>query len=166
VDPRFPGIAGQIAPQWNIQSWINAEGKPTTVTLDDYHGKAVHLFCFQSWCPGCHSSGFPTLLEVMRQIRADEPIAFVIVQTVFEGFEQNTQDKVRQTQLRYGLTIPMGHDPGDEETGNRSRILTQYRTGGTPWHVFIDPKGTVLFNDFHVDPEHAVSILRKAVDER
>lgn len=53
------GILGQRAPEWDVRQWFNLPDGKDTVDLGDYKGKVVYLYCFQSWCPGCHSSGFP-----------------------------------------------------------------------------------------------------------
>jgi hypothetical protein len=29
--------------------------------------------------------------------------------------------------------------------------MQRYRTGGTPWAIVIDSKGTVRYNDFHAE---------------
>lgn len=67
------------------------------------------IYCFQHWCPGCHSAGFPTLQRLLPEL-APLDIGLAVVQTVFEGFEENTFDRLRQTQQRYELALPFGHD--------------------------------------------------------
>jgi len=158
------GIVGKKAPELNIKSWIDKDGKPAQIKLAHYKGKVIYLLCFQSWCPGCHKYGFPTLKKLSDAFKDNENIVFLAVQTVFEGSWTNTEDKVRKTQLKYGLKISIGHDPGSSSTGNRSSVMGSYRTGGTPWVIIIDKNGTVVFNDFHVDPEKAVIGLKRLVN--
>ena len=74
-------------------------------------------------------------------------VSFVAVQTVFEGFEVNTADKTKDAATQYHLTIPIGHDPGPNNSG--SLLMRHYRTGGTPWVVIIGKDRSVHFNDFH-----------------
>ena len=50
----------------------------------------------------------------MEQFRASPGVAFVAIQTVFEGFEVNTAERARETAEKYQLTIPVGHDPGPD----------------------------------------------------
>jgi len=158
---RKRGIVGQKAPEWSVESWIDAEGNPTEdIKLADYKGKVVFVLAFQSWCPGCHRYGFPTLQETIKAFEGNEEVAFLSVQTVFEGGSINTLEKVRETQKKYDLHIPMGHDPGDETTRNRSNILTKYRTGGTPWVLLIDQEGKVVFNDFHIEAGEAKAMIK------
>ena len=61
-------------------------------------------------------------------------------------------------------TTGRGYDPGDASMGNRSHILTDYQTGGTPWHILIDKQGIVRFNDFHVDPSRAMALIRTFIE--
>ena len=94
--------------------------------------------------------------QVQKEFADNDDVAFVSVQTVFEGHHTNTVERIRETQEKYKLAIPFGHDAGDATTRNRSHILTNYRTGGTPWIIIIDQEGKVVFNDYHVKPAAAI----------
>ena len=83
------------------------------------------------------------------------------IQTVFEGFQTNTRDRVREIQLRYDLNIPMGHDAGNPDGDHRPRTMRDYRTGGTPWIVIIDPQAQVVFNDYHLNTERFIGRMRE-----
>jgi thiol-disulfide isomerase/thioredoxin len=158
-----PGIVGQSAPEPNAQFWIDRDGQPTRFSLAAQRGKWVHLKFWQSWCPGCHAHGFPALIRLAAAF-ADEPrVVNVALQTVFEGFGSNTADKVRQTQLRYKLPIVFGHDPSNGTRVPGGGTMARYRSGGTPWHVVVDPAGKVVFNGFSIDPERAIAALRSSL---
>ena len=118
-----------------------------SLDVDDLEGRVVFMLGFQSWCPGCHSRGFPALKQLIEDYKTTDDVSFVAVQTVFEGFSTNTTQRAWDTARRYKLDIPIGHDGSD---GRRSSIMRRYRTGGTPWVIIIDKKGVVQFNDFHV----------------
>lgn len=105
--------------------------------------------------------GFPTLKKITRVLAGDERIVFLAVQTVFEGHDFNTRAKVRQDQLKYQLKIPMAHAPGDPDTDPVPAIMRDYRSGGTPWTVIIDPAGIVVYNDFHIQADQAVALIEK-----
>lgn len=92
---------------------------------------------------------------------ADQKVAFIAVQTVFEGYDTNTRDKLRQNQLKYEVNIPMAHAPGDPDTGDMPEIMKQYRSGGTPWTVIIDTAGTVAFNAFHIEASEAIELINR-----
>jgi hypothetical protein len=82
------------------------------------------------------------------------------VQTVFEGFGSNSEDKLRENQLKYDLKIPMAHAPGNPQTHSIPEIMRKYRSGGTPWTVIIDPYGKVVFNEFHLDANLATELIK------
>lgn len=154
------GIDGSKAHELEVDHWVDANGKPTeSINLFDYDGKFKVIYCFQSWCPGCHSRGLPALQEMTKALKNNDSVAFLAVQTVFEGHHENTFDKIMEIQEKYGLEIPFGHDPGDEDSHNRSKVMQHYRTGGTPWFIFIDQNNNVVFNDFHLNVEKAIEFL-------
>lgn len=159
---RERGIVGQIAPELEIDSWTGADGKPVTFSMKQARGKWTFLKCFQYWCPGCHSSGFPTLVAVQDAFGANDKVAIAAIQTVFEGHSTNREDRIPSIRARYGLEIPIGHDEGDPEGSGSSRLpstMRLYRTGGTPWLVLIAPNGQVVFDGFHVDQNQLVDFI-------
>ena len=155
------GITGRPAPSWGVTEWINLPADRQSLDVDDLQGRVVFMFGFQSWCPGCHSRGFPTLKQLIKDYQSADDVSFVAVQTVFEGFSTNTAQRAWDTAREYGLDIPVGHDGSD---GRRSTIMRRYRTGGTPWVIIIDKKGIVRFNDFHVPADRAHVIIDRLRD--
>jgi thiol-disulfide isomerase/thioredoxin len=151
------GISGRVAPELQVDYWIDRNGQDSRFQLTDQQGKWVFLKCFQSWCPGCHSHGFPALKQISDALIDNPKIAFAGIQTVFEGHYSNTVDKVREIQLRYDLQMPMGHDPGLE--GGHPQTMVDYRTGGTPWMILINPERQVVYNDFSIDVDKAIAFL-------
>lgn len=140
-------------PDLRVAQWIDAQGQPTApVTLADLGDGFKVIFCFQHWCPGCHSHGFPTL-KTLVQALSGHGFAFAAVQTVFEGTETNTFERLRENQERYGLAIPFGHDLA---VGRYSSLMTDFETRGTPWFIVLDPLGEVLHSDFNLDGERLI----------
>ena len=158
---RDYGIRGQLAPELKVPYWIGADGEPTAYSLAEQEGKWIVLKYFQSWCPGCHKHGFPTLKKIVDAFGDHPQVSIASVQTVFEGFYTNTQNKVRKIQLDYGLTIPMGHDEGNPDGDHRPTTMKEYRTGGTPWIVIVGPNRQVLFNHFSLDADKFIAFLRE-----
>ena len=156
---RSYGIEGSLAPEIDLDYWIDREGRPASFSVLDSRGKWVMLKCFQDWCPGCHSSGFPTLKAFSDRFWNHPRVAIAGIQTVFEGFTSNTLDDVRKLQLKYQLPITMGHDPGSPVTDRRPQTMEKYRTGGTPWIILINPEGRVVFNHFHVNTEKLIDYV-------
>ena len=152
------GILGQQAPAWVVDEWISLpKGAKTGPSLKDLKGKTVYLYCFQSWCPGCHSSGFPTLKKVNQHFKGDDEVAFVVIQTVFEGFSSNTPEKGRAIAKRYGLEhLPFAQSGTPKK---ESAVMDAYRTRGTPWTIIAGPDGKVKFNDFHIEADKAIELI-------
>lgn len=148
------------APEFHVNYWIDANGNETEVIkLSDFKGKFKVMYCFQSWCPGCHSKGLPDLKKMVDALEGKENVVFLAVQTVFEGHHENTIEKIKETQKQYDLKIPFGHDAGDDGKST-SNIMKNYQTGGTPWFLFIDKKDNVVFSDFHLNPDAAIDLLK------
>lgn len=150
----------QKAPEFNVKNWIDASGNKTDqIKLSDFTGKFKILYCFQSWCPGCHSKGLPDLKKMVDILKENDNIVFLAIQTVFEGFDENTYEKILETQKKYELKIPFGHDAGDDDRSH-SNVMSGYRTGGTPWFIFIDKHDNIVFSDFHLNPDAAIDFLK------
>jgi thiol-disulfide isomerase/thioredoxin len=160
------GIKGVPAPELNVPEWIDGNGDPQTpFQINLHHGKWIYLKCFQEWCPACHSIGFPNLQKLVAAFPNNDIIVPAVIQTTFEGFNNNNKGALRKNQLRYDLNLPFGHDPGDidlpkSEPKRYPKTMQSYRTGGTPWVVIIDPSGTVVFNDFHIDIDKLIAFLQ------
>lgn len=158
-DKATYGIEGFKAKEFGVAKWVDAEGNPTEpIKLSDFEGKFKVLYCFQSWCPGCHSIGLPNLQKMVEALKDNDKVAFLAIQTVFEGHHANTYEKMLETQKKYELKIPFGHDVGDDGK-SRSNIMTNYQTGGTPWFIFIDQNDNVVFADFHLNVDGAIEFL-------
>ncbi len=155
------GIEGHQAPELDVPIWIDANGDDTTpITLKDNKGKFKVIYCFQAWCPGCHSQGLPSLQKMTKALKDNENVVFIAIQTVFEGSHANTFKRVKEIQKQYALSIPFGHDVGNNDTRNISSTMYNYRTGGTPWFIFVDQNDTVIFNDYHLNTEKAIEFLK------
>ncbi|NLS07587.1 TlpA family protein disulfide reductase [Rhizobium sp. P32RR-XVIII] len=155
------GISGRPAPELFVPYWINAEGMHCPpVTLSSLGQRHRVLFFYQHWCPGCHSHGFPALLSLIERTR-DRDVAYAVVQTVFEGAETNTPERLSEDQRRYDLRIPFGHE--GRLPGHRlPTTMENYRTGGTPWFVAVDPAGVVLQDGFAIAAEEFIAAVDKA----
>jgi len=157
------GIEGQLAPEIILDYWIDKNGIPGSFSILESRGKWVFVKCFQDWCPGCHSSGFPSLKAFSDEFAGNPNVAIVAIQTVFEGFISNTVEDVRKLQLRYELPITMGHDPGDPDNDNRPQTMQKYRTGGTPWLILIAPDGKVVYNHFSINTPKLIDYIKAQV---
>src|SRR5690606_27149039 len=106
------------------------------------------------------SHGFPALKEMVDALSGNDKVVFLAIQTVFEGHDENTFDKLAITQKQYGLQIPFGHDVGDGTTNPISKVMINFGTGGTPWFILVDQQDTVVFADFNLDVKNAINYLQ------
>jgi len=151
------GIVGQQAPQWDVSEWHQLPAGKTDLNIGDYQGKVLYLYFFQSWCPGCHSTGFPNLQKLHNKYKDDPSVEFVVIQTTFEGHGVNTANKLAPTAEKFKLPIPFGQSAGEDTPP----IMQKYRTRGTPWVILIDKNGQVQYNDFHLNPNQAVAAIEQ-----
>lgn len=160
-DKKTYGVEGFKAKEFDVKDWIDANGKKTDqIKLADYKGKFKIVYCFQHWCPGCHSKGLPDLKKMSIALQDSDKVAFLAIQTVFEGHSSNTYDKIVATQKKYNLKIPFGHDAGDDGK-SKSNIMSNYQTGGTPWFILIDKYDNVVFADFHLNVKETIKFLKE-----
>ncbi len=83
------------APELRVAQWIDAQGLARApLTLADLGDGFKVIYCFQHWCAGCHSHGFPALLKLVDAL-AGAGFGFAVVQTVFEGAQDNTFERLR-----------------------------------------------------------------------
>lgn len=146
------GTIGTKAPDLKFAEWLEADGskadRELTLTNLGLGQKPLLLYCFQSWCPGCHSHGFPTLQRILANKPKDLGVA--VIQTVFEGHDVNTFDKLVETRQQYDLPVPFIQDNGKDASDGRPQTMIAYQTGGTPWFISIDESGIVTYNDFRL----------------
>ncbi len=57
----------------------------------------------------------------------------------------------------------MGHDPGKNHPSGQPSTMINYRSGGTPWGVMVAPDGSVIFNDFSINADAAITYLEKEI---
>jgi thiol-disulfide isomerase/thioredoxin len=149
-------IIGKKAPSFEVDTWIQTYKQD--LDINDFKNKVVYIYGFQSWCPGCHSHGFPTLNELSKYYKYDSDVKFVAIQTTFEGFSTNDIQAAKDIIKRYNLTMPVAQS-GLE--GLRSKFMINYNTGGTPWTIIVDKNGIVRFSNFHLTSREAVTIIDK-----
>lgn len=144
-----PGIVHLPAPPLENVRWIDENGdERSPLTLAGLGQGYKILYFFQDWCAGCHAHGFPTFVTLAEELR-DKGVGLAAIQTVFEGPEVNTFDRLRENQRRFGLRVPFGHAVADLAPANAVPVIMEaYRSGGTPWFVVIAPEGASCTTDF------------------
>ncbi len=151
-------ITELLVPELRVQKWIGHDGGCIApLKLSDIGTGPIILFAFQHWCRGCHSHGFPTLQRLYGALSSKD-VGFAVIQTVFEGAHENTFEKLRVNQLKYGLPFAFGHD--EPPVGaTLPTFMEDYRTRGTPWFTVIDTGGRSVFSNFHLDADWLIKEL-------
>ncbi|HRQ87587.1 MAG TPA: TlpA disulfide reductase family protein [Bacteroidia bacterium] len=147
------GIEGELAPPLNVSDWINLPEGKDKVELSDYKGKIVAMLFFQHWCQASQERELPVLKKLVEHYKGNDGIVFLAVQTVFEGYRDNTPDKLPVTAQKFGLDIPIGHIA---KVPGFPGLSGTYKPGGTPWWVIVDRGGKVEYNGFVLNEEEAI----------
>lgn len=153
------GINHQTAPELRVSAWIGADGAPIApLKLPDLGAGMKILFCFQDWCPGCHTRGFPTLRILVDRL-ADQGVGFAAIQTAFRSSAKKmTGDQTAKNQALYRLKIPFGYDPVPDGA-EMPTVMEDYHSAGTPWFIVISAEGEVIYNDFRLDAAKFLSAM-------
>ncbi|MCP3898518.1 MAG: TlpA family protein disulfide reductase, partial [Desulfobacteraceae bacterium] len=72
-------------------------------------------------------------------------------------------NKLRENQIKYDIHVPMAHDTGEKSHRRTPETMINYRSGGTPWTVIIDPEGTIVYNQFHIDINKATAMIQQLI---
>jgi hypothetical protein len=103
--------------------------------------------------------GLPTLKELTEAFEGNDRVVFLAIQTVFEGYQTNTPDKLRHNQLEYDVKIPMAHVSGQKRERGVPKIIEQYHLGGTLWTIIIGPAGTMVYNNYRIEEDQALQLI-------
>lgn len=147
------GIEGELAPPLNVPDWYQAPAGKDRVELSDYKGKIVVMLFFQHWCKASQERELPVLQKLVKHYKGKDDIVFLAVQTVFEGYMDNTIDKLPVTAKKFDLDIPIGFIA---KVPGFPGISASYKPGGTPWWVIVDRQGRVEYNGFILNEEEAI----------
>jgi len=151
------------APELRVPYWIDAEGEDIpSLSLADLGSGFKIIFCFKASCPGCHARGFPTLQKLVENLNGKD-FGFAVIHTAFDDDPQNSQDRVREMQLKYGLKIPFGHDPKNES--QYPTFMQDYRTRGTPYFIVINPNNEIVFADFSLDADKLIAAFSQKLSD-
>ncbi len=143
------------APELRVPYWIDGAGKElSSFTLADLGTQFKIIFCFKAECPGCHGRGFPLMQKLVKGL-SGKGFGFAVIHTAFDDDPRNSQDRVREMQIKYDLKIPFGHDPKVGE--HYPTFMQDYRTRGTPFFIVLNPENEIVFGDFSLDADKLIA---------
>jgi len=128
------------APELAISEWVNKDPG----FLGNMRGKVVVIDFFQMWCPGCNSFSIPLMFHLENKYKERDDIVFLSVHTVFEGYEYQTPDDLKEFVGEKGIKHPVGIDDYQEDY-TTPITMRRYQTGGTPCITIIDKNGYLRF---------------------
>ena len=148
------------APPLRVPYWLDASGEELdNLSLEDLGSGYKVIFCFKASCPGCHARGFPAMQEIVSGL-ADSNVGFAVIHTAFDDDPSNSQERVREMQLKYELKIPFGHDP--KVGAQYPTFMQDYRTRGTPFFVVLNPENEIIFGDFNINADKVIEAFSAA----
>lgn len=143
------------APELRVPYWIDANGEECEpLTLAKLGSQYKVIFCFKASCPSCHARGFPTMKKIVDNL-SDKGFGFAVIHTAFDDDPRNSQDRIREMQIKYDIKVPFGHDP--KIGSNYPTFMEDYRTRGTPFFIVINPNNEIAFGDFSLDADKLIS---------
>ena len=119
-----------------------------TVSLHDYHGSAVVVMSWATWCMDCKEE----LTALERLWVSEQERGLIVIAVNLDSIKANERIKSMVTQ--YELTYPVWRDP-------ENTFYSTFNSPGIPTTVLLDKQGTVLrawvgpvdFNDAKVKLE-------------
>jgi len=121
--PAGRPLSGQPAPDFTFRLLDGS-----ALTLADLRGRVVVLNFWATWCSPCGEE-LPALQAVWADYQAQGLV--VVGVAVQEG-----EAEVREMAAQFGVTFPLGMDPGEH-------VATAYGITGVPETFVIDPQGRV-----------------------
>ncbi|HRI18460.1 MAG TPA: TlpA disulfide reductase family protein [Burkholderiaceae bacterium] len=143
-----------MAPELDVQAWLNAPAGPPT--LAGLRGKVVLVHAFQMLCPGCVMHALPQAQRVHAAMRRED---FVVLglHTVFEHHAAMTPQALQVFASEFSLSFPIGIDrqvPGDALPAT----MAAYAMQGTPTTLLIDRSGRLRLQEFGAIDDFALGV--------
>jgi peroxiredoxin len=127
---RLPGVSTVPAPKVGTaaQDFTLSTVEGTTVSLDQFKGKAVWVVFGASWCAACQAE----VADIQAAHEKYGPQGLVVLAVNIN----ESQDAVRSYATRVGTSYLVGAD-------EQSAIADAYRVSAIPAHFFVDRKGVL-----------------------
>ena len=104
-------------------------GQP--VSLSDYHGSAIVLMSWATWCMDCEDE----LAALERLWVSEQAQGLVVIAVNLDAVEAN--ERIEEMVEQYDLTYPIWRDP-------QNVFFSTFNAPGIPTTVLLDKQGTVV----------------------
>jgi hypothetical protein len=156
-------LQSKPAPEWQADAWFN--GNPGT--LQAQRGKIVLLQFFQLWCPGSNSFSIPLFNRWYEKYGQRDDVVVVSLHSVFEGYEYQTPDRLREFVKEAGMLHHVGIDAYESPEQNTPITMQRYEAQGTPQIVIIDREGQVRYSHFGwFEPHPVEAFIERLFEEK
>jgi cytochrome oxidase Cu insertion factor (SCO1/SenC/PrrC family) len=111
-------------------------------------GRVVVIDFFQLWCPGSNEFSVPLFKSWQDRFAGRDDVMLVSIETVFEGHDVQTPERLRAYVRESGLTHPVGIDAYAPDDPVIPVTMKRFGTEGTPQVVIVDKRGKIRFSHF------------------
>jgi hypothetical protein len=157
------GVAGEPAPELQVEKWIQLPAGKETLKIADYKGKVLVMLFFQSTSEGSQTVAFPRLKELVAHYAGKDKVQFLAIQTAFSSLLDNTAEKLQPTADKFGLKIPFGHYTYTASFPGMGGLRGSYKSPHVPWFVVVGPDGLVKYNGTQVDVKMSVENIDEMI---
>lgn len=157
ANPLEKGIAGEQAPEFIVEEWIQLPDGKESLSINDFKGKVLVMLFFQSTSKGSIDVAFPRFQQLVQHYSGNDKVQFVAVQTAFSSLLDNTADKLKPTADKFGLNnVPFGHYTYTASYPGMGGLRGTYKSPHVPWFVVVGPEGEVKYNGTQISVEMSI----------
>lgn len=138
-----------IAPEWDMDGWLNSD---EPVRLETLRGRVVVAGAFQMLCPGCVEHCIPQLKRV-HSLFLPADVAVIGLHSVFEHHDAMGPTALKAFLHEYRVTFPVGVDRAGDDGDPIPQTMRLYAMQGTPTLLLIDREGHLQHQIFGAVPD-------------
>lgn len=157
------GIAGEKAPEFIVEKWIQLPDGKDKLTIADYKDKVLIMLFFQSTSKGSEEVAFPRLQELVKHYSGNDKVQFVAIQTAFSSLLDNTAAALQPTADKFSLKIPFGHYTYTASFPGMGGLRGTYKSPHVPWFVVVGPDGEVKYNGTQIDVKMSITNIDEMI---
>lgn len=160
--PSDPTTAPAVGKRFDKLHFDPLTSDAELVTIDTLQGQVTLVNFWGPWCGPCRSE-FPELMELRKDLQANNKFRFVSVSCSGDGNDAPLEAQTNTFLKQQGATLPV-HRDRDLASGRELMELNNEKGFGFPTTVVLDQEGVIrgLWIGYHAG---VVKEMRKQVDE-